>query len=264
MAWAYNVRVLAIFAVVVLHTAAGFVGGVEKSDIFYGSMNWWAGNMFDSITRWCVPVFVMISGYFLLNSSDNAFVFFKKRFGRIFYPLAFWSILFSGWVLLKLSIKGDLDTAHLIIAKGFLMGRPYYHLWFLFMIPFLYAATPYLKQVLVSLGKEYSFAFICFAFLLSAFSILFKNLVSFFGVEGGVGFFANDFLLYIGYFMLGGYIKRHEVKLNPLYAVSGLLLAWSTTVVGSYFFTYEYFYNYLSFNTIIASVCIFFCCYEVF
>ncbi|HCI5633973.1 TPA: acyltransferase family protein, partial [Klebsiella variicola subsp. variicola] len=95
--WANNLRVFSAFAVVMLHVAAGFVGGIELSDLNYGNREWWAGNIYDSVTRWCVPLFVMISGYFLLNKDEPTSVFFKKRLNKILIPLIFWSVFFSFW-----------------------------------------------------------------------------------------------------------------------------------------------------------------------
>jgi surface polysaccharide O-acyltransferase-like enzyme len=54
-------RVLAAFFVIMLHTSSGVV--TTNPDI--QSVTWWTGNLFDSYSRWCVPVFVMISGTLL-------------------------------------------------------------------------------------------------------------------------------------------------------------------------------------------------------
>lgn len=258
MLWASNMRFLSVFAVVILHVAAGFVGGIEKVDLNYGDNNWWAGNFFDSITRWCVPVFIMISGYFLLNNNDDTLTFFKKRVSRIFIPLVFWSIIFSLWLTLKLIVKNDLESAPLIIIKSYLLGAPYYHLWYLFMIPFLYASAPYLKTILHNSEKKFSLLFIILAFLISAINILFNYTVSLFDLNKGVNLFINNFLLYIGYFMLGGFIKKYDVSIKTKHLIAGVLIAWLITIYGSYFYTYKYFYSYLSFNTIAASIFIFF------
>ena len=57
MVWLDNSRIIAIFAVVVLHAAVSPV-----VDTPFGSTDWWAGNLINAFSRWCVPVFVMISG----------------------------------------------------------------------------------------------------------------------------------------------------------------------------------------------------------
>lgn len=258
MIWADNMRFFAVLTVVVLHVAAGFVGGIEPGDELYGEINWWAGNIFDSITRWCVPIFVMISGYFLLNNKDDNLSFFKKRVNRIFIPLIFWSVIFSLWIILRLAIKNDLESAPSVIAKGFILGKPYFHLWYLYMIPLLYASTPFLKLILEKSSKKLSLIFIIAAFSISATNILFNYALYLFGGAAKASLFVNSFLMYIGYFTLGGYIKKYDIKIKSSYLLLGLAVAWLITILGSYFFTYKYFYNYLSLNTITASILIFF------
>src|SRR5216117_2766854 len=61
--WIEQARGAAALAVVILHVSAGVVRGV--SDVT--SAAWWIGNIVDSAMRWCVPVFVMISGALLLD-----------------------------------------------------------------------------------------------------------------------------------------------------------------------------------------------------
>lgn len=258
MIWADNMRFFAVLAVVVLHMTGRFVGGIEPGDELYGEINWWAGNIFNSITRWCVPIFVMISGYFLLNNKDDNFSFFKKRVNRIFIPIIFWSIIFSLWIILRLAIKNDLESAPSVITKGFILGSPYFHLWYLYMIPLLYASTPFLKLILEKSSKRLSLIFIIAAFSISATNVLFSYALYIFGGEAKASLFVNSFLMYIGYFTLGGYIKKYDIKIKLFYVLLGISVAWLITIFGSYFFTYKYFYNPLSINTIAASILIFF------
>ncbi|PST90011.1 hypothetical protein C9I87_15985 [Photobacterium iliopiscarium] len=249
MFWVNNLRVIAIFAVVLLHVAAPFV----VSNI-HGSYDWWAGNIYDSITRWSVPVFVMISGYLLLNKDEDNIVFFKKRFNRVIKPLLFWSLLFSLWVLLKGEMKG-LDSKELIISiiKDFLLGKPYYHLWFIFMIPFLYIITPYLKKIINNSSKKEFLFLMLFCFVLS----MLNQVFDFFGNHSLV-LFSNGFLPFIGYYLLGGYIGKYKPEANVLICLTVLIASILITISGSYYLSYDYFYSYLSFNTVIASIAAFF------
>lgn len=255
--WANNLKFFAAFAVVLLHVAAGFVGGIEISDPIYGSREWWAGNLYDSITRWCVPLFVMISGYFLLNKEEPARIFFRKRLNKILVPLVFWSLFFSFWTILKLTIKGELSNAPIVVAKAWLLGKPYFHLWFLFMIPFLYLITPALRVLFSHLSKNETFTLVSFCLTLAILNTLIANVLPYFDMSTRATIFTNDFLSYIGYFSLGGYIAKYDVKKRNNIALATLFLAWGVTIVGSYFFTYKYFYSYLSINTAVASIALF-------
>ncbi|GAB7265469.1 hypothetical protein DZS_24340 [Dickeya ananatis] len=86
MEWLYIARIVSTFAVIVLHISAYTVSLAEL-----GSLSWWAGNIYDSLTRWCVPVFVMISGALLLSPDKNESLsfFYKKRMSRIFLSIGF-------------------------------------------------------------------------------------------------------------------------------------------------------------------------------
>src|SRR3546814_5311212 len=63
-------RIGACFMVVVLHVAAMNFGVFDHQ--------WWASNFYDSLTRSCVPVFLMISGVLLLGKQETLAVFFRK------------------------------------------------------------------------------------------------------------------------------------------------------------------------------------------
>ncbi|MGF1703155.1 acyltransferase family protein [Photobacterium makurazakiensis] len=256
--WADNLRVFSVFAVVLLHVASGFVSDIDISNDIYGSRDWWAGNIYASITLWCIPLFVMISGYFLLNKTESNAVFFKKRINKILIPLLFWSFFYSLWVLLKYFIKGDISTAYFTVAQGWALGEPYYHLWYLFMIPFLYLVTPVLRVIISSLKQKEFFAFISICFALAMLSALSNVVLLYFDLSAKVSLFTNDFLSYLGYFCLGGYIAKYKVKANTHWCFLIFIVALLITIVGSYYITHLYFYSYLSVNITAASVAVFF------
>ena len=128
-----SIRVLSIFAVVVLHVAAAVVVYAPQG------ADWWAGNVYDSLVRWCVPVFVMLSGSLLLGKNESAAVFYRKRVARLAIPLMFWSLVYLAW-----SYQGE---GWLWAVKKVLAGTPYFHLWFLYMIVGLYLLTPFLRLI---------------------------------------------------------------------------------------------------------------------
>lgn len=67
VAYLNNLRAIATIAVVLLHSSAKFVTNeYQLNDL----LAWQAGNLLDSSTRWCVPIFVMLSG-FLLTSGEK-------------------------------------------------------------------------------------------------------------------------------------------------------------------------------------------------
>ncbi|MGF1683091.1 acyltransferase [Photobacterium minamisatsumaniensis] len=256
--WADNLRVFSVFAVVLLHVASGFVSDIDIANPIYGSRSWWAGNIYASITMWCIPLFVTVSGYFLLNKTESNVVFFKKRIKKVLIPLLFWSLFYSLWVVLKYYIRGDISTAYFTVAKGWALGEPYYHLWYLFMIPFLYLVTPVLRVIINALKQKEFFAFISVCFALAMLSALSNVVLLYFDLSAKVSLFTNDFLSYLGYFCLGGYIAKYRVKANVNWCLAIFILALLITISGSYYITHLYFYSYLSINITAASIALFF------
>lgn len=82
---------MSAFGVVIIHVSAYIITS-EKVNTY----PWWIGNFFDSYVRWCVPIFVLISGYLILEpyKDENTYAFLKKRFQRIAIPLVFWSTIY--------------------------------------------------------------------------------------------------------------------------------------------------------------------------
>ena len=71
-------RVAATFAVVALHLSAQHWA---DTDIY--STAWQAFNLYDSLVRWTVPVFVMISGVFFLAGTQSLRQILRKNVLRI-------------------------------------------------------------------------------------------------------------------------------------------------------------------------------------
>lgn len=89
--WMNNLRALATFSVIVLHVTFPILYN-------YGTINindWQVGNFFDSLVRFCVPVFLMLTGALLLGKPIEIASFFKKRFVRVLFPFLFWSSIYS-------------------------------------------------------------------------------------------------------------------------------------------------------------------------
>src|SRR5690606_17311617 len=104
-------RVLAALAVVVLHSAAMVldIGTVQDSS------NWLWASVYDAATRWCVPVFVMISGVLLLDphkKRETLGQYYQRRARRIVPATVFWSLFYLAWASWLYPMQGiQLDAA---------------------------------------------------------------------------------------------------------------------------------------------------------
>ena len=134
LVYADLLRVAATLAVVILHLSGGWI-----SEVPVASGAWRVFNVYDGLTRWCVPVFVMLSGMFLLDpkkSLSYRSLFFRQIL-RIVVALVVWSVVYG---LFALFLNGTPLTlsALMQILRELVWGKLHYHLWFLPMIVGLY------------------------------------------------------------------------------------------------------------------------------
>ncbi len=141
IAYADLLRVFASFAVIVFHLAGGHISAVAM-----GSPNWQVFNLYNSLVRWCVPVFVMLSGMFMLDTKKSLPItrLLFHNCLRILVCLMFWGGVYA--VVEYCRQGGSFTWAGLGRAiLNALQGDTRYHLWFLYMILGLYLVTPILR-----------------------------------------------------------------------------------------------------------------------
>src|ERR1035437_8063152 len=145
-------RALAIFAVIVLHNSADY--GEQYGQI--PMSHWWAGTIWDGLVRFCVPMFVMLSGAFLLKQGKEVSIkeVFSKRLTKIVLPLIFWSIIYvlydgynSEGGIRGINVKEQLK----VFIEGPVPGA--YHFWFLYMLIGIYLLYPIINLFIAS-AKE--------------------------------------------------------------------------------------------------------------
>jgi surface polysaccharide O-acyltransferase-like enzyme len=97
------IRVIAIIGVILLHASNDLTSQITSLPI----LRWWMVDIYQSVGRMGVPLFLMLSGVLLLAPSkkeEEISYFFKKRFIRIGLPFIFWSsIYFFGHFTLKIN-----------------------------------------------------------------------------------------------------------------------------------------------------------------
>jgi surface polysaccharide O-acyltransferase-like enzyme len=264
--WVDNLRLLACFAVVFLHVANSVMLGTP--DIRMG--HWWIGSFYDSLVRWCVPCFVMISGFLLLNpeKEEDISAFYKKRASRILTPIVFWTLFFSICSVIKWRVTGK-PISVLSLVGNVLVGKPYYHIWYLYMTLGLYLFTPFLRRTVKRISGKMLCILCAILFGISMISnvalhfLVIGNTASHFYSDAG--FFINSSLLYLPYFLCGHLLGR----IYPTKCSTGLCFAFVIvfavlTSLGCYFVTVQfdpdvgsYFYSYLSITVVPMSIAFF-------
>ena len=146
------IRVLACFLVVVIHCCYPMNG-----------FNW----LYRGLAVVAVPLFVMISGHYML-AEDQPLSKIIKKTGRLFLVMLGWS---AAYFLYELAVLHTHTFSGISDLLGYLLTQPN-HLWYLYAVMALYLLTPALRVFAAHASKkEY-----CYAFLLG--SVLFVLLRS--------------------------------------------------------------------------------------
>jgi surface polysaccharide O-acyltransferase-like enzyme len=250
-AWIEWGRVLAILAVIAIHVASPLVTRTDHP------ASWWFGNVIESLTRWCVPLFVMISGGLLLGSPRTAEVgsFYRRRLLRLGPPLVFWVAFYLIFGHLVAGVPRDLLGALRSIA----LGRPYFHLYFPFLIGGLYAAAPWLRLLVAVASRRQLTVAIAVAFVLGMTDTLINSVLGI-GSPNAV----TRFIPYIGYFLAGFLLRQTVPSKARIGLVSAIVaMAIAATAVGTWALidvtgaglnSGRYLYEYLSVTTVPAAL----------
>lgn len=225
-------RVFACFTVVLAHCCDPFVGQGAKD---YSSFL--TGAFWGSATRFCVPLFVMISGVLLLPVGMDMADFFKKRLKRVVIPFIAWSILLPllyfvyfqlGFTTGNPNVTMDTYTWSETLTKisTFIFNFNYdtTPLWYIYMLVGLYLFMPIIGTWLTHATKKDIKCFL-YIWIISLFIPYVQLAAPFLGYQGNYGdmgilgicswnafstfYYFSGFL---GYIVLAYYLKTYPLN----------------------------------------------------
>jgi surface polysaccharide O-acyltransferase-like enzyme len=252
--WMDNLRAMSTVGVIVLHSCYPLVGIFDMST--HAGRTWWVGNVCDATVRFCVPVFLMLTGALLLGRNVSLRFFLKKRYNRLLLPLIFWSIVYMLFNYDYASAHTFSETAHWIYLQ--LKDGAAQHMWYVYMILGLYLFIPIInKWITNSTESEILFFLAIWIFILLKRSSPF----SYFAINIDLSYFSG----YLGYVLLGYYLSVKQFKSPYIVMVAAgiFLAATSVTILGTYYRSLRlkdfdnFYYTYLSINVMMASSGIF-------
>jgi surface polysaccharide O-acyltransferase-like enzyme len=198
---------------------------------------YWVG-WYNPICIISVPLFVMISGFFLFPINDVP-AFFKKRFSRIVIPFVFWCIFYALYLYLRGYDSLNTTLLHIVnIPINF--GAQVGHLWFVYMLLGIYLFAPILSPwIQTASRKSMEVYLVLWAITLN---IPYIHLVI--PEIWGETFWNHTPMLYyfsgfLGYVVLANYIKRFHMEPRRWNYVAGIALI----VVGYAITTYGFLYR---------------------
>ena len=198
-------RIIALLDIILIHTL--------KSQNNFDILNF----MFTFVSIG-INLFIMISGYLLLDKEENIWVFYKKRFFSIIPLFVMWSIIYI--------IYYKENPLYVIAGYRYAAG----HLWYVPMITGLYIITPWLRKVLKYCEKETRMVILMWFIInilnpaLIFFKLPFLNL-SAFPITG-----------FLGYYLLGYYIRKYKDKIHVNYYKVLYIVGFIFTFTVSWYF----------------------------
>lgn len=235
-------RIAATCAVVLLHTITGVMDHAQlefrsmEKTVFLVIMDW---------ITWCVPVFVMISGYLFLNPNKKITRrdILWKYCRRIVYALFFFGIPYSlmELVAVRKSFGPDMLWESIWMVCT---GRSWSHLWYLYLILLLYLVTVPIRFVLSKIPRKAVYAVLALLVLFSSVLPYVQKLLSLEGLP-----VLPDVGIYFFYYMEGYLMVTANKSLRPRNRrlawglVAALILGMTMSrLVGDY--TVQMAYNY--------------------
>ncbi|QEC64938.1 acyltransferase family protein [Mucilaginibacter ginsenosidivorans] len=227
--WINNLKVISLFAVIVLHTASLLLMDFKNATL----SDWFAADLYNALTRFAVPVFVMITGALLLHREYEIGDFLKRRLSRIIWPFLFWSLVYIGYSLYDEEIVFTSDVwKNVLLVLHQLKYGAYYHLWYVYMLIGLYFIIPVVGRFVRAATEREILYFLVVWFAVISFT---QPYLSRFWPQVDVRYFTG----YIGYLVLGHYLAFKELpgKRNTTGLVIFYFLCLAGIAVGTYFTT---------------------------
>ena len=232
--WMDWLRVVAIFFVFIVHSCEPFFFGGEGTLVRCQSDAMWVA-ILNTMVRACVPLFVVASSYLLFPVQEETGVFLKRRMWRVLTPFVFWTLVYA-------FLNGNFLENVSVLWQNFNYSSG--HLWFVYMIVGIYLLMPLLSPWAQRVGQCELLCYIALCFLTTTLPIircLLSDSAVIFGPAGlpniakyplwgeaswntyGTFYYFSG---YIGYILLGCYIRRFVRTLSWAQTLKVALPSW--------------------------------------
>ncbi|WP_391088572.1 acyltransferase family protein [Vibrio sp. NH-UV-68] len=247
-------RCVAAIAVIAIHVLAPY--RQMLGDIPFDQ--WATAVGVNSVTRWAVPVFILISGALMLSDRRpfNAQYYLKRRLGKVLVPFLLWSAFYA--LLSGLTIQGyDFGVTEQVLRDS-PWHATYYHLGFFYYFIPLYLLIPFFQFVVRQHGDNALYAYVAIWLVTTLLYLL--------GIDG---VWSNQLWLYSGYLPLGYLLyQRVPVTLGwtVLFSLLGIAALATTAymVIGNSLAADKYtvgrWLSYKTLNVVLAASMIFILC----
>lgn len=257
------IRCLAIFCVILIHMS---MVPFHNKDLFL-TASWFTQNFYFAISRFCVPVFFIISAYFFFKKPSLDLGNITKRLFKIIPPLFFWSIAYYTYYVCAYT---NYDFSVDKFFHGFLYSNSAFHLWFLYKFIGFCIFLPIAYACYVTLPKgTYIFLFLILLIpssLIPALTAISSSFIQYEPLKIIENFAilrlpdSNFIYAFCAPFLISA-IDNKKIK------ISHLTISYTAILIANFTLTYfishregstnEFFYNYFTPLVILSSCCLF-------
>lgn len=207
--WIHIVRVLACLMVVCLHVSTA------SRDYPLGHATEYFNHIIYILTRPCVPLFFMVTGFLILpyRNGGDVMSFYRKRIPRVWFPLLFWSVVYA-----ILPFLVGMTDCQAMAKEVFLspIKLPDFFggiLWYLYILIGIYLFIPFLTDRLYD-DKRFLRLYVVLWIVSSMVMIVKARVPNVFGENHWVHAF--DMFLYfsgyLGFLIIGFAVRKHGEK----------------------------------------------------
>ncbi len=191
-------RAFAVIGVILIHTVSGGLYSFAQSSIAFN-----VSIVIDQLSRFCVPLFVALSGYTLCLRYKDQKINIKEFFNRRLVRILPWYFFWSAVIFVYIRFTAPIMNPTFPLWKIILLGKADYHLYFVPMIFQLYLLFP----LLLPLIRRHKIKLLALIFILQILFYYFLTLISL--KQLSFNFLTSDqqqylfFGTWIFYFVLG-------------------------------------------------------------
>ena len=224
-----------------------------------------------TIGRLGVPIFLLITGYLILNkqidNDDDVINFYKKNLLPLVVTTEIWIVIYN--IFIPIYTHERFEFSSLIKNMLFIEQVPLMNMWYMPMIIGMYIALPFVSKIMHTFSmKSLKFAMIIvflLKFLLPTINVVLNiwNL-KLLGNIIDIGFLGGGYGLYIvsGYLISRGKLKKEKSRNICIIGIISFVLACVIQII-SYNNLIEYAIWYDSVFIYICTICIFELCTRI-
>ena len=201
------IRILACLMIVAMHSP---IPNENANGMFLSALSY--------LSAPGVGLFFMISGALILPTHTDLKSFLKKRFSKVFIPVVIWNLFYLA--IKSFIFNQPIDWFRNIISLPFsVSGSPVF--WFIYTLMGLYLLSPILSRWLDTASKGELQFYLSIWFICLCYPVL-RHIGIIDSSNTGILYYFSG---YVGYFILGYYLKKYPDSFSWKLLIPALLIS---------------------------------------